>query len=327
LNVFEAIAAYFVVFIHCAFPNQFGSVVTGLARFAVPLFFIVSGYFYYNKNNNYEIAKIGRKIKNLLLILFFSELFYFLFYSFLSVRKYGLSLFSIIKLIEAQLKGYNIESLYAIFPLFNGVGWFVIELILVYLVYYFISKYQLYILSYTLSVFFLVAGIGCVYVLNLSLFLQLSFLLMGFPFFTIGHYLHSNKERILKLSNNLIFLLLGFSLFVFAIEYFTLGYKMNYYSTSLLAIILFTLSLKFEKFLPKNICTKLLDKIGNNYTTFIYIMHPFVNSVVGTLAEYIIRSSKIMNVFLWLYPILMCFIVTCLAYIFTKVKNYIFHKS
>lgn len=39
------IASFFVVFIHCPFPNRFGQLVTGLGRFAVPLFFMISGYF------------------------------------------------------------------------------------------------------------------------------------------------------------------------------------------------------------------------------------------------------------------------------------------
>ena len=41
-------ACIMVVFIHCMFPGRFGGAVQALARFAVPLFFAMSGYFLVN---------------------------------------------------------------------------------------------------------------------------------------------------------------------------------------------------------------------------------------------------------------------------------------
>lgn len=41
------IASVFVVFVHCAFPGKLGEITEGLARFAVPFFFAISGYFCY----------------------------------------------------------------------------------------------------------------------------------------------------------------------------------------------------------------------------------------------------------------------------------------
>ena len=49
LNVCKGIAAFFIVFIHCNFPSPVGGMMNGLARFGVPLFFMVSGYFSYGK--------------------------------------------------------------------------------------------------------------------------------------------------------------------------------------------------------------------------------------------------------------------------------------
>ena len=45
LQAAKAVAAFMVVFIHCPFPGRFGETVSALARFAVPLFFAVSGRF------------------------------------------------------------------------------------------------------------------------------------------------------------------------------------------------------------------------------------------------------------------------------------------
>ncbi len=52
LNVCKGIAAFAVVFIHCNFPSPVGGMMNGLARFGVPLFFMVSGYFSYGKGTD-----------------------------------------------------------------------------------------------------------------------------------------------------------------------------------------------------------------------------------------------------------------------------------
>lgn len=45
IDAAKALACIFVVLIHCMFPGKIGLVFRALARFAVPLFFAVSGYF------------------------------------------------------------------------------------------------------------------------------------------------------------------------------------------------------------------------------------------------------------------------------------------
>lgn len=50
----EGFACINVIFIHCMFPSWLGVLVCGLARFAVPLFFIVSGYYLVPVNMNRE---------------------------------------------------------------------------------------------------------------------------------------------------------------------------------------------------------------------------------------------------------------------------------
>lgn len=56
----KLVAALFVVLIHVKFPEPFGSLATCLARFAVPLFFAVSGYFSYRISP----GKILRRLKS-----------------------------------------------------------------------------------------------------------------------------------------------------------------------------------------------------------------------------------------------------------------------
>jgi surface polysaccharide O-acyltransferase-like enzyme len=45
LNFIKTIACAMVVFIHIKFPYEYGYYVNTLARFGVPFFFMISGYF------------------------------------------------------------------------------------------------------------------------------------------------------------------------------------------------------------------------------------------------------------------------------------------
>lgn len=47
LDAVKAVAACFVVFIHVGFPGETGQIIKVIARFAVPFFFMISGYFCY----------------------------------------------------------------------------------------------------------------------------------------------------------------------------------------------------------------------------------------------------------------------------------------
>lgn len=61
----KLIASFFVVFIHVPFPGQAGKLVDCLARFAVPTFLMISGYFNYQADS----AAIARRLKHILYLI------------------------------------------------------------------------------------------------------------------------------------------------------------------------------------------------------------------------------------------------------------------
>ena len=76
LNALKIIAAFFVVGIHVHFPGDFGRGFIAVARFAVPFFFMVSGFFSYYENKNAINEKYKRKIRHLATIFGGSFLLY-----------------------------------------------------------------------------------------------------------------------------------------------------------------------------------------------------------------------------------------------------------
>ena len=61
LEIMKLIASYMVILIHFYFKDGFGGVMDALARFAVPLFFIVSGFYSYQ----ISLDKIKKRIKRI----------------------------------------------------------------------------------------------------------------------------------------------------------------------------------------------------------------------------------------------------------------------
>lgn len=125
LDIFRLIAAVNVCLIHFGFKGRFGLIVNAITRFAVPFFFIISGYYSYGKpeKNKY-------KIFNLIKLALLNELLSFLFY----YQKFSLSLVS---------RYISIKSLVCLglgFYGSSGVGWFIYSLILCYVVDLFCGK-------------------------------------------------------------------------------------------------------------------------------------------------------------------------------------------
>ena len=59
----KLLASYFVVFIHCIFPGNFGIGLKALARFAVPFFFMCSGFFLYGNTPKSILKKAFHILK------------------------------------------------------------------------------------------------------------------------------------------------------------------------------------------------------------------------------------------------------------------------
>lgn len=85
LNVLKAIACIHVVLIHCIFPEPFGTGVKSAGRFAVPLFFCISGYFFTSLRDP-DDAAMARKLRHSLTMIFWAEAFHVIF----SILLFGL---------------------------------------------------------------------------------------------------------------------------------------------------------------------------------------------------------------------------------------------
>lgn len=65
LDFIKGIACICVVFMHCEFPGVLGTAFQCVSRFCVPFFFMVSGYYCYNGEENTTEEKTKRAIRKI----------------------------------------------------------------------------------------------------------------------------------------------------------------------------------------------------------------------------------------------------------------------
>lgn len=193
LNVWKGIAAFAVVLIHCSFPSPVGGMMNGLARFGVPLFFMISGFFSYGR----DWDTIKRRIKKSWQLFFTANGVYF-FWKLAALLKAGelsaeavWSLFSLKRLLDWIL--WN-ES-----P-FMGHLWFLGALLYCYLFYGMLVKKGWQERFFPLIPICLAAnlllGEGLSIIGREISFLWVrNFWLTGLPFFLLGHWFAREQKQ------------------------------------------------------------------------------------------------------------------------------------
>ena len=62
IDILKAICAFYIVCIHVPFPGIVGEYLTQLTRIAVPIFFMITGYFYADIVNKRGVIRQIKKI-------------------------------------------------------------------------------------------------------------------------------------------------------------------------------------------------------------------------------------------------------------------------
>lgn len=191
LNILKGLACIGVIFIHVNFPGLFGSVVERLSRFAVPCFFMIAGYFAYQKN---ELV-VRRRLFKILKILFVGSILYFFqnCFSYFSQGMLG-NFFAIFFHWKTLLNAFVFCSFLA------PVLWYLIAQAEIYVVWYFVVKRKKEnVAIYCIPLLFVLMILLNVYcdTLKMSWVFHTNFITEAMPFFLFGFYLHS-KESFFK---------------------------------------------------------------------------------------------------------------------------------
>lgn len=270
LNVWKGIAAFAVVLIHCTLPGVPGEIIKGIARFAVPLFFLISGYFAYGR----EDAVLRRREIHILRLYVGAVAVYYLWAAiryFLSQRTFaqmGAELFPDGGRTVSDLLFFNRTAM-------APHLWFMGALVYCYLFYRLLARKCLEERAYLLIPVLLAAnlllgeGRGLTGIAVPVRWLR-SFWLTGFPFFLWGSWFACReKQGRLQLHRGAGMALVAGGMLLSSVECLWSGYDELYVGSILTAGGLFSLALAFAD-LGKG---SLLARIGERDSANIYLWH------------------------------------------------------
>ena len=280
IDVLKGIACIGIIFIHCEFPGLFGGLVESVNRWAVPLFFTVSGYYCYKSSS----VSIKRKIAHITKIILISAVIYLVFALLRNLS--DLSAF-----FRSELSPINIAAFILVNSpvIINGHLWFLFALIYVYLVYWLLSVKGWINKSYILIPVLLVCYF-CISYGSRLMGMKLeggywrNWLFEGIPFFLLGSWMHEKQPYLKKeLEKNGLrtLLVIGVLSLVVALAERVFLFSNGVHIGSVITIfVLFLYSvLAFDANDQKDVgrgILALLSKMGRDWSMVVYIIHPAV---------------------------------------------------
>ena len=306
IDLLKFLCAFMVIYIHANIKNQFGNCLYSFCRIAVPIFFMISGYFLYNHE-----SKISLKIKKNLKLLFFSEIFY-IFFELMKIP-FGKSS---IMLIVTRI--FDLKFLLTNIGEIGGHLWFIRALIYLYFLHLILQKIKINdkVIIFLCMLFLLTDSITFKYlplIINKSFNIDIvepisKFIGTAFVSFYLGYFSNIYFKFNKKINIILCFLLF----FLNIIEIFTLKDK------NLLFNLITTIPFAFSVFLLfKNIDIKdnLFSKLGRLYSGDIYIYHIFILSILN------IVFSRYFNIYMYFRALLVMIFTILFIVVIRKIKK------
>jgi len=252
LRSFCALIIFCIIFVHYEPCYQlFGmnayEFVEGVGRFAIPMFFMISGYFLYSSDGHTE-KDLKRKTLRILYLLVFMKVLYFL----LDCVYYSAGVISYRDLVDGLLiMNWSSKQI-----------WFIYFLFFVYLFHWLLYRKGIdYKYAMMVGVVFLAielfsadfcawASIPEIFGIDMHAVGQVFYCFIAFFFFPLGYYLHKNRERTDQWNGYLLFLILivGAALSVAEVIYYTpvtgVSYSSLYFGSVIITVPFFLLTFR-----------------------------------------------------------------------------------
>ena len=303
LNFIKAICCIGVVYSHSPFPNKLGMIVSYFVKFAVPVFFMISGYFSYYEDKNERCKRIPKKIIHILKLLIISELVY------------GIAYF----MSNKSLPVYNFgEIIFKIFigTFFNGTLWFLYALIWSYVLLYVIYKSGKEKFFCYLAPIVLILHVICRFLMkmgdNYNYAYFRNFLLFGLPFVLMGVFIRCKNEKIKNMFTNkmcIIGIIIGEAIMV--AEWLITKTALDIYiGTIIYSFFIFVFAVKN----PSKYVNEKIEFIGKNLSMYVYVIHIFAISFTITY----ICKNNIMKYFVPFISIIVSIVMAYIIYVIIK---------
>ena len=284
IDILKCLAALAVVEIHKPLKVQSGAELLILCRFAVPVFFMITGFFYSETvAHRRELKQIGK----ILTITIGANLFYLIWKVLLALKDENNIKDALLARFEERMPEDFI--LWNFSPLSPHL-WYLQALVYVLVIAFIVEHLGLRKLAY-LAIPVLLAGnlIKGNYSLLLlgkdycHVYYARNFLYCGLPFFWLGCLFGERKEALegcldkkkmtLLLGGILVFWNMALMEQRWLTKMNALGTEEEYGGTIFLAVCIFLLFIGWQNFYKENVVTRIMAKIGKDYSMLIYVLY------------------------------------------------------
>ena len=334
LNFFEALACIFIMLHlgHAPFPGEFGKIVACIGNFAVPLFFVVSGYYLIKPNTTKDELrnKLKVRIKKMLFLLLFS----FVIYTIISFIKkdFGEEVLTTSEWFKEHFLSLKRWAKFLLFnfPLVEPINWYMLASIYCYIIIYIFAdiflnkKWIINVLVGSMPIW-IIYGL-CINKFNPSLFgfelsslesLPRTWFAEGLPFISLGILLKRYEDKLKSINLKYYIIVLIASLLLKIAELYLFEYLFNgsvryTLGTIIETICLIEISMIVPTFMSKS---KMLNQKGN-WTMFVYVFQFAVIYVVKFV--YVKLGIEENIIASWFRPIIVILFTVMIAMIFNR---------
>lgn len=307
LDLIKFICAFLVICIHISYKDDIGHIVTPLCRIAVPIFFMITGFFYYKTSK-----KPLKQIRKVLLLIILANLLYFIIGIVMNGSATIPTKEDIINLFV-----YNSSP-------FSFHLWYLNALLYVLIIAYLSDKFKIRkYLYFSIPVLLIVNIIYGQYSLvlldkDLDPIYMRNYLFMGLPYFLLGDLIYRYKD---KLQEKCTLKKLGALICIFAVTTVLEEWILNnakkdsigeiYISTTFLAIAIFIFAIKAKQVSNTNV----LAIAGRKYSTYIYILHVFF---INLFNKFVTNSNVFLDNTIQIFILIASLVV---AMVYSGIKN------
>lgn len=321
IDVLKSLAALLIVCIHAPFQGKIGDYFVSICRIGVPIFFMITGYFY---DTVVERGKEFIQIKKIFRLFLCVNVLYLCWKVLLSIAsgKGLLKYFEEILTVDLIIEGLVFNE-----SPFNGHLWYLGALLYSLIIIFMFNRLKAIKILFFITPFLLMTDLifgkySCVLLgVEFPVFYVRNFLFVGIPYIIIGMLIRNlEKKKIYIYKWIPIFGILVFTLTTilekYMLEINALDTTRDHYiSTTLLATSVF---IYFSQFYTiRTGISNILVKIGRDYSLGIYVLHP----IIMTLMSKLFKAINLYQMYKYVRPILI-YIVTAIitAYLLETMK-------
>lgn len=323
-DILKFICAFFVVCIHSNMTGAYVQYFISVTRAAVPIFFMITGFFYgRTQQRNREILQI----KKILRLAVSGSIFFFIWEVFVyclagDLGAYLANCFSLRSVLGFIFLNYT--------PI-CGHLWYLFAILYVLVIVYFAKRRNLMKVLYILTPFLL---IGDQLLGNYSKFLfglvlprrfVRNFLFVGIPYFCIGDLIYRFRDKIFSIPRlntkcsvlSVLFCITAVLERLFLVSKNACSLRDQGMSILFLSVSLFILFISVYKKRTPSVWESFAADIGRKYSSSIYIIHPVFIRIVN----FLMKRIGIFDIYIHFSAVIIFAVTTASVIIFEKLKR------